>query len=361
MLNILLKIPFYKAFYYFKWPKIMPMNYTVNVSFHCNSRCATCNAWKMPHDNDLTLDEWKKVFTSLGKSPYWITFSGGEPFLRSDIVDMVSSAYNICQPKIINIPTNSLMGAEFISQKVQAICDNCPNADLVLNLSLDGVAGKHDEIRGREGNFAKVLAVYKALRQIKNKNLSIGIHSVVSKFNYSHIRDLYDYVAREIKPDQYISEIAEQRKELGTIGKDITPNYEEYSLAIDYLLEHLASSHPKKIGRLTKHFRVEYYQMVKKWLLTDKQIFSCYAGVASAQINPQGEVWPCCVRADDLGNLRDHNYDFKKVWFSSKADQIRASIKNKECSCPLANAAYSTMLCDIKTLFKISCKLILNK
>ena len=35
-----------------------------------------------------------------------MTFSGGEPFLRGDLPDIVLSAVRICQPAVVNIPTN---------------------------------------------------------------------------------------------------------------------------------------------------------------------------------------------------------------------------------------------------------------
>jgi len=269
---------------------------------------------------------------------------------------MIKSSYEICQPKIINIPTNSLLGAEFISGKVKEICEACPKADVVINLSLDGVGEMHDKIRGREGNFEKVIKNYHALKKLENNNLSVGVHSVVSKANFHHLKELYNFVEKELDPDQFITEIAEERKELDTEGMPITPNFKEYSEAIDFLLAKLKERRVKKIGKLTKGFRIEYYQMVKDWLLKHEQILPCYAGVASAQINPSGEVWPCCVRADDLGDLKKSNYDFRKVWFDKKADKIRKSIKNKGCDCPLANAAYSTMLCNYSTLIKVGAR-----
>jgi hypothetical protein len=78
------------------------------------------------------------------------------------------------------------------------------------------------------------------------------------------------------------------------------------------------------------------------------------AGVASAQIAPNGDVWTCCVRAQSMGNLRDHDYDFGSVWRTGKADQLRRSIKAGECHCPLANAAYTNMLTHTPTVTKVA-------
>ncbi|HEX6525587.1 MAG TPA: hypothetical protein VF070_37090, partial [Streptosporangiaceae bacterium] len=63
--------------------------------------------WLLPND-DLTFPEWDRVFESLGRAPYWFTFSGGEPTLRKDLPDLVASAYRHCRPGIINIPTNGI-------------------------------------------------------------------------------------------------------------------------------------------------------------------------------------------------------------------------------------------------------------
>ena len=63
---------------------------------------------------------------------------------------------------------------------------------------------------------------------------------------------------------------------------------------------------------------MEYYKLVKRILNEQDQVIACYAGWVSAHIYADGTVWPCCVRADNLGNLRDHNYDFKEIWFGEK-------------------------------------------
>jgi len=72
--------------------------------------------------------------------------------------------------------------------------------------------------------------------------------------------------------------------------------------------------------------RLEYYALVKRILKEKRQVIPCYAGFASAQIAPDGDVWMCCVRAEPIGNLRESGYNFKKLWFSEKADRIRREI-----------------------------------
>ena len=126
--------------------------------------------------------------------------------------------------------------------------------------------------------------------------------------------ELCEYVQRELKPDSYITEIAEERVELDTVGLGITPTAEKYTVAIDALLESLRDQHLTGVAEVTQAFRRQYYELVKRTLREHRQVIPCMAGVASAQIAPNGDVWTCCIRAQSMGNLREHDYDFGSVW-----------------------------------------------
>jgi organic radical activating enzyme len=71
-------------------------------------------------------------------APYWITVSGGEPFLFEGVVDLCEIAYRRCRPGIINIPTNGLLFNR-IPEAARQIARRCPGSQLIINLSLDGV------------------------------------------------------------------------------------------------------------------------------------------------------------------------------------------------------------------------------
>jgi sulfatase maturation enzyme AslB (radical SAM superfamily) len=199
------------------------------------------------------------------------------------------------------------------------------------------------------------MITYAALKDLQKqyKHLTIGIHTVISNFNVDSFPELCEYVQRELKPDSYITEIAEERVELDTVGLGITPTVEKYTVAIDTLLESMREQQLTGVAEVTQAFRRQYYELVKKTLREQRQVIPCMAGVASAQIAPNGDVWPCCVRAQSMGNLRDHDYDFGSVWRTGKAAQLRRSIKARECHCPLANAAYTNMLTHGPTVTKV--------
>jgi MoaA/NifB/PqqE/SkfB family radical SAM enzyme len=350
LLPVLLRIPLYQAFRAVAFPKILPVNYTFSLTTRCNSRCLTCNIWKKRTD-EFTLEEWEKLFTSLGTAPYWVTISGGEPFLYRDIVPVCQALARHCQPGIVNIPTNSLVAG--VAARVEQIAAALAPGQLIINLSLDGVGAEHDRIRGIPGIFERFERNLAELLEVRARvpNLSIGVHSVVSAFNIDHIEQVIQYV-RGLPVDQFITEMAEERVELDTVGLPIVPDRQRYFTVLDRLNEDLQRHPARGIARFTRAFRLSYYQLMKRTLEEKTQVIPCFASWASAQVYPDGTVWPCCIRADSIANLRDVGYDFRRIWFGREIEVVRRSIRAKECWCTLANASYTNMLMHPPTLAK---------
>jgi len=354
VLEVLPQIPKMQASYVLGKPLALPLNLTISVSYRCNSRCKTCNVWQRPND-DFTLEEYDKTFASIGRAPYWFTFSGGEPTLRKDLPEMVGLAYKHCRPGIINIPTNGIQD-KIIPGRVEQVLQAAPGSEVIINLSLDGVGVKHDIVRGVRGNFERAMRTYAGLKALKGryKNFTLGVHTVISNFNVDDFDEIYDFVTNELKPDQFISEIAEERVELDTVGMGITPPLEKYKPVIEKLQTAIRQAETDGVSRITQAFRDRYYDIVKRTLVEKRQIIPCLAGIASAQIAPNGDVWTCCIRAESVGNLREHNYDFAATWSTVKAEEMRRSIKAGECYCPLANASYTNMLCHVPTVTSVA-------
>jgi MoaA/NifB/PqqE/SkfB family radical SAM enzyme len=347
MISLLPKIPGFQLFRRFGFPRMLPLNLTMSVTYRCNSRCQTCRVYEK-RSREFTLSEFQKTFRSIGRAPYWLTISGGEPFLRDDIVDICLSAYECCHPKIINIPTNGLL-PNVIPNCVDKISRNSPDTQIIVNLSLDDVGEGHDLIRRAPGNYDRAMATYSKLRGLKRPNLAVGIHSVISKHNADHFPQVCLGLL-DLQPDSYITEIAEERVELGTVGQDIAPSPAAYAQAVDFLSQKIREQRFEGISRITQAFRLQYYDLVKKIIKEKRQVLPCYAGFLSAQVAPDGEVWACCIKAESMGNLRDVGYDFRKIWHADKADDIRKPIRRKQCFCPLANASYTNMLASYRTM-----------
>ena len=361
MLAQAIRVPFYNLARLTGRVPPLPLNLTFSVSFRCNSTCRTCNVWrKRVRDKrvrDLTLDEYEQVFNKLGRSPYWLTFSGGEPFLRPDLIDIVIAACRLCHPGIVNIPTNGLL-TDRVVNGVERLAREAPHTQIVVNLSLDGIGERHDAIRGVPGNYAKLVETYAGLRRIRSPNLTLGLHTVISRFNADEFLPLLRHVRQNLCPDSYITEVAEERVELDTVGLDITPSAEQYGQIVHHLAADMDRETARGVAGLAQAFRRAYYEIAHRTLLERRQVLPCYAGVASAHIAPDGDVWTCGTRAEPIGNLRQTGYDLRPVWSSRRAAELRGSIRRGECHCPLANAAYSSMLCDWASLTRVGWNMV---
>lgn len=355
-------------------PKILPLNMVFAVTYRCNSKCQSCNIWMYtkkaykPRDGEtwpydatqlesrpeLTLDEYKRVFESMGTSPFYLTFTGGEPFLREELEDIVAAAYERCRPRAITIPTSGMYW-KTTPERVHEIARRCPGADLILNISMDGIGEEHDRIRGVRGNYDLALKTLDKLKRNKPENLVIGLHTVISSLNVHNALAIVDHL-ETLGPDSVITEVAEERLEMGNQHSGITPTAAQYEAVSKQLIAKTAARKAKGFAKITRAFRTEYYGYAAKALKEQRQALPCYAGVASGHVAPDGDVWACCIRAEPIGNVRRVDYDLGTIWRSHEADTMRRSIKNNECACPMANAFYTTMMMDPGTLARAAVK-----
>lgn len=343
-----------------------PINLTLSITNMCNSRCQSCDIWtiypaeKERLQEELTVDEIEAIFASVGEV-YFFNISGGEPFLRKDIVDIVRVGCEQLNPTVVHIPTNALS-----PQRIAALTEEIlvgmrrwsPGTKLTLKPSFDGVEEFHDWVRGIPGNYKKLIETLELLRELRAEydHLRVGVGTVISTMNIDHLPDIIAESER-FGVDSYISEVAEEREEMRNVSSGITPSHQQYGAAIqqfrDMTFDRLKEAYGLEL--LTQGMRHFYYELTRRWLRDRSQVIPCYAGVSNAHISPYGDLWPCAILAGSksLGNLKDVDYDFYKLWHSSRADEVRASIKAGECDCPLANQAYANMLLSPKALFNV--------
>lgn len=357
--SLLPKIPLYWSFYRYGFPKLLPFSIVISISYRCNSKCRTCDVWRKPND-DMTLEEWTRVFQKIGRGPIYMTFTGGEPFQRRDLPEMVTAAYEHCRPEYITIPTNGILTRRIV-EGVDRICGAARDSRIGINLSLDGIGKEHDEIRMVPGNWERSMQTWDELKalQARHPNLVLSIHTVISRHNINRFREIYAGL-QPLKPDSYITEVAEERVELDTVGMDITPLAAEYGPIADFLSERAHASPARGFARFTQSFRARYYQLAKRTLFEQTQAIPCFAGWASGHIAPNGDVWSCCIRAQPVGNLRRTDYDLRPIWFEEVGTMktLRKSIQHNECACPMANASYANMLLHPPTILQVARELL---
>ena len=351
---------FYMA-YRFNLTKPLPDNITISITRACQSNCLTCDCGSdtkkgvVKISEELSLDEWLQVIGNIEWKLAFLTISGGEPSMSRNLEPVALAFAEQTRPDFVTIPTNALT-PDLVLNKIQHILDKGPEGTTWhVNVSVDGIDEVHDHVRGVKGNFEKCLKTIDGLVDLRSRypNLRVGVHTVVSTLTVNTVEKTVDYF-RKVPLDNHISEIAEERLELGTMGRQITP-YEDYARVIPFLKEALGS---REEGKIRRSLRRSYYDFVGKWILEpERQQVPCMAGVASCHITERGYLTSCCIRWAQrglLGSLRDSNYDIKRIWFSERADEVRRSVKRQECACPLASAAYSSMLMSPRAMVKIA-------
>jgi MoaA/NifB/PqqE/SkfB family radical SAM enzyme len=334
------------------WPHLLPINITVSTNFRCNFKCATCNVYDRKV-TELEGDEWAKVFASLGRSPAWMTFSGGEPFLRRDLPDIILSAVRECRPAVLTIPTNGWF-TDRVVKGSERICKEAPDTQLKINLSIDhNDPHRHDEIRGAAGSWDRLMVTLERLRALNLPNLTIGVHTVISRENEMDFPGIANGLAK-LGADSYIAECAEEREELQTMATGIGPKADRFRTAAASVLAVDAEA-SGGVARMVRALRGEYYGRVARLLDGDETAMPvCHAGFLSAHLTAEGEVWSCCVLARSFGNLRDTDFDFRPIWFSDEAGEFRQWMRERRCACPLANATYTNLLAEPVALGRVA-------
>ena len=361
----------YKMNRWFGVNHFQPMTLTYSVTAACQSRCKTCQIGEMFCQNpkraekDLKLEEIEKIFSSM-KPVYFFNMSGGEPFLRKDLPEIVELACKYLKPRIIHTPTNAILTDRIIENTekiIQIVRKYNPDVPFTVKPSIDGVGELHDEIRGVKGNFECLLKTIDGLKKLEEKydNFHLELGTVISNFNVDHLDEIEDFV-HSLGVESYRNEVAECRTEFFNIGDPITPPAETYQRLIRDFARKVEDNIASKRGlaKITEAMRVVYYDLAGNILAENRQVIPCYAGVSNVHINFDGGVWPCCVLGyeKEMGNLREYGYDFQKLWYSPKAKEVRKFIKGKNCACPLANQAYSNELLHFPTLVRAGIKMI---
>ncbi|MFB6143767.1 MAG: SPASM domain-containing protein [Candidatus Nanohaloarchaea archaeon] len=118
--------------------------------------------------------------------------------------------------------------------------------------------------------------------------------------------------------------------------------------AVRYLLEKLQQEKRKGPARLVGMLRKGFY----RYLLEDIEMKN-HTGFISAQVNPDGEVWPTSMDKKVMGDLREADHDFKEVWRSKQAEEVRSDIRRENPQDMLANSFYNNALCNPAKLLRL--------
>jgi radical SAM protein with 4Fe4S-binding SPASM domain len=321
--------------------KNRPIQFTFFLTRRCNARCPFCfyTSKKNQTDasaNELSLAEIEKFAPQLGKL-LWLAFSGGEIFLRSDLVEITELFYRVNQPAIILLPTNGLL-QETIYPAVETILQQCPKSSIVVKLSLDGPEAIHDELRGVPGAYRKTLETCEALGGLVDKydNFELGINTVFCQANQDHIDAVIDLV-------QTLDQVKTHTVSLirGEVFRDDLKQVDlaKYKKIIDRLESDLkkrvATVYRFRGAKLKAAQDILQRRLIYQAAQQTKRTAPCYAGKLNLVLTETGDLYPCedFSARMKFGNIRENQYDLQGLLDSPHGRKILQFIHDKGCHC----------------------------
>jgi len=265
----------------------------------------------------------------------WLAFSGGEIFLRDDIVEIAKIFYGNNKPAIMLFPTNGLL-TDKISRRIEEILKYCNKSTIAVKLSLDGPERLHDSMRGAEGSFKKTMQTYNALGRLLNKypNFELGINTVFSSENQDCMDELIEFVnGLENIKTHTVSLIRGDISDEGLKGVDINKYLETIQKIESNLKNKQSSIYRFRGARIKAAQDILQHRIIHETVLQKKQLIPCYAGRLNLVITETGDLFPCESFSMKLGNIRESDYDIGEALKSKTAQRVISSIKKKGCFC----------------------------
>jgi MoaA/NifB/PqqE/SkfB family radical SAM enzyme len=278
-----------------------------------------CNIWQIKEHNDVAPEVYSRIPTTLND----VNISGGEPFLRKDLPEIVEVVHERVPRARMVVSTNAFLGEALIprASELRKI-----NPRIGFGVSVDGVSEMHDFVRGIDGGFEKIVTVVKGLKASGIDNLRIAY--TLTTENANHMIKVYD-LAKELGVQftmqvSHDSEFFFGRNE-SSIVKDRHPLFGSDKMRQDFetiINTELSSFNLKRLGKAFLYYGS--YKLAAE----GKQLFPSRPGVDYFYLDPCGDVYPSVLHNYVMGNLaRD---DFDTLWTSQQAEDVRRDVAQDE-------------------------------
>lgn len=287
------------------------LNGTVIVTYRCNARCTMCNRYKCPStpEEEISIETIKKL-----PEMYFTNITGGEPFIREDLKEVVRELYK--KSDRIVISTNG-----FFTDRIVDLCKEFP--DIGIRISIEGLEETNNSIRGLDDGFNRGYTTLKKLVDMGMKDVGFGM--TVQDANAKDLVPLYqlsdemnmEFATASLHNSFYFVEAKNIIKDREMVGK----NFE------DLINELLKSNSPKK------WFRAYFNHGLINYIYGQKRLLPCDMAFDTFFIDPYGDVMPCngTKEKEVMGNLNRQSWD--ELWNSEQAERVRDKVRHCDRQC----------------------------
>lgn len=248
-----------------------PLMTAFNVTFRCNLRCSYCGVDQLEYSELSAAQQMEMLRELHALGGRWVTFSGGEPLLRKDLLDVIDYAVDTLGMHVF-LSSNGRFVPKYI--------DRLTKVDKI-SISLDGPADIHDAVRG-EGSFQRAVDAIVAARA---RGINVSLTCTISRLNSERLDEVIAF-ANEHKVWVMFQPATLWLEAVNSEKNPIAPEPEALRSAIDGLISRKRAGAPVANSTVgLKHLR--------KWPNASKLGRVCTAGLLTATIEPDGRYVAC--------------------------------------------------------------------
>jgi MoaA/NifB/PqqE/SkfB family radical SAM enzyme len=296
------------------------------VTFRCNSRCQMCHLWQTPGTTvDMDLKEIAAIFSNpLFNRVEEVVLHGGEPTLREDLKDIVGIILRACpRLKSLTLSTNGL-DPDLVGRRLEEILAAAGSQakKLTVTVSIDGLQGTHDRIRGVEGGFARSVKTVELLKRFRKEHpIDVKIITVIQPRNLPDMEAMLAF-AEGLGLDIIFQPLMIDPFYLNSASDPRLQFTEEQKRRYRTFVE-------TRLGRGLSP-RSLYWRNFIKMMDGGRRTVPCAYDRYVLSLYPTGEVLPCSREQwITFGSVKDD--DISRIWFSREAKAVRKKMKKEVC------------------------------
>ena len=264
-----------------------------------------CNIWKHKRKDFLSVDVYKKLPSSLEM----IDITGGEPFLRPDIPELIAVLHKKCPKARLLITTNGFLHDK-IKKQIDSILAIDPHT--AFRVSLDGIGKMHERIRGVPGAYGKALKTLKILEKAGVKD--IGVIFTLMAQNTEEMRRIYAF-SKKHRYNFSLNVIHDSPVYFGEGKTSLRPELETIKQDIDAIArDQMLSLNPKIV------VKGWFNSKIQKHLQNHVRPLPCGAGENFFYMDPGANIYMCHLKNFPIGNLNTSS--FQDIWTSRTKQKL---------------------------------------